>query len=221
MYQLTAEARGFRRLVHENIVVNVGLVVHLDLSVEVGAETQVVEVTAGGVPLIEPDKTSISSAVDNRSIKSLPLRGRTLLNLALMVPGVTPGAPRTMVVAFSVAGMRSQSNNYTLDGMSNNDPQTNGPLDGFRIADAVQEFNVQTSLASTDVGRNSGAQVSIITKSGANIRHSSLFYYSRNEAFDAAPFFLNRAGQPKNPLRRHQFGGTSGGLCVVIKPSTS
>jgi hypothetical protein len=137
--------------------------------------------------------------------------------LALTVAGTIPGAPGTRVAGtsvetFTVAGMRSQSNNYTLDGISNNDPHINGPLNLFRLSDAVQEFNVETSIASAEVGRNSGAQVSITTKSGGNAYHGTLFYYHRNDAFDATPFFLNRAGQPKNPLRRHQFGGTLGGF---------
>jgi len=215
-YALTAEAKGFRRMVQHNVMVDVGAVVHLDFTLEVGSMAETVEVTAEA-PLIEPDKTSISKAVDIRGMQNFPMADRQFLNLALTVPGTTPGAPGTQVVAFSVAGMRTQSNNYTLDGISNNDPQVNGPLNAFRLADAVQEFNVQTSIASTEVGRNSGAQVNIITKSGANAYHGTLFYYHRNDAFDATPFFLNRAGQPKNPLRRHDYGGTVGGFLVRDK----
>jgi hypothetical protein len=215
-YNLTVAAQGFRRTVERNLVVNVGLVVHLDVTLQVGDVTETVEVTAE-TPLVEPDKTSISTAVDVRAVQNLPLEDRQFLNLALTVPGTVPGAQGTTVAAtsvetFTVAGMRSQSNNYTLDGISNNDPHINGPLNLFRLSDAVQEFNVQTSIASAEAGRNSGAQVSIITKSGGNVYHGTLFYCHRNDIFDATPFFLNRAGQPKNPLRRHQFGGTAGGF---------
>src|SRR5262249_21019538 len=159
---------------------NVGLVVHLDATLEVGPLTETVEVTAEP-PLVEPDKTSISTAVDVRAMQNLPLQDRQFLNLALTVAGTTPGAPGTglagtYVDTFTVAGMRSQSNNYTLDGISNNDPHINGPLNLFRLSDAVQEFNVETSIASAEVGRNSGAQVSIITKSGGNAYHGTLFY---------------------------------------------
>ncbi len=215
-YDLAVEAKGFRRTVERNIVVHVGLVVHLDVTLELGNVTETVEVTAE-TPLVEPDKPSISTAVDVRAMQNLPLQDRQFLNLALTVPGTVPGAPGTRVLGtsvetFGVAGMRNQSNNYTLDGISNNDPDINGPLNLFRLSDAVQEFNVQTSIASAEVGRNSGAQVSIITKSGGNAYHGTLFYYHRNDAFDATPFFLNRADQPKNPLRRHQFGGTVGGF---------
>lgn len=219
-YDLALEAKGFRRTVERNIVVNVGLVVHLDVTLELGDVRETVEVRAE-TPLVEPDKTSISTAVDVRAMQNLPLLDRQFLNLALTVAGTVPGAPGTAMAAtsletFSVVGMRSQSNNYTLDGISNNDPHINGPLNLFRLSDAVQEFNVETSIASAEAGRNSGAQVSIITKSGGNAYHGTLFYYNRNDAFDATPFFLNRAGQPKNPLRRHQFGGTVGGF---IRPN--
>ena len=219
-YELAVEAKGFQRTVEHNIEVNVGLVVHLDVTLELGDLRETVQVKAE-TPLVEPDKTSISTAVDVRAMQNLPLEDRQFLNLALTVPGTVPGAPGTQMAAasvetFTVAGMRSQSNNYTLDGISNNDPHINGPLNLFRMSDAVQEFNVATSIASAEVGRNSGAQVSIITKSGGNAYHGTLFYYHRNDAFDATPFFLNRAGQPKNPLRRHQYGSTVGGF---IRPN--
>jgi hypothetical protein len=209
-YQLSVAAKGFTTAIQKEIAVNVGVVVHLDIKLKVGVATETVEVS-GTVQLIEPERTSISSVIDSRRIQNLPLLGRQFLDLALVTPGATPQAPGTQAGGFQVAGMRSQSNNFTLDGVSNNDPQVNGPLNNFRIADAVQEFNVSTSIASTDVGRNSGAQVSIITKSGTNSYHGTLFYSGRNEALDANDFFLNRAGQPKNGLRRHQFGGTVGG----------
>src|SRR5712692_9623305 len=215
-YELTLEFKGFQRMLQRNIVVNAGEIAHVDVTLQLGDTSQTVEVTAG-IPLIEPEKTSISRAVDLNAIMSLPMLGRQINDLALTVPGTIPGAPGTQVVAFSVAGMRTQSNNYTLDGISNNDPQVNGPLDAFRITDAIQEFNVQTSIASADVGRSSGAQVSVITKTGGNSYHGSVFYYSRNDALDANDFFLNRAGQPKNALSRHQFGGTAGGYIFKDK----
>lgn len=215
-YDLAVEAKGFRRTVERNIVVNVGLVVHLDVTLEVGDVKETVEVRAE-TSLLEPDKTSISTAVDPRSMQNLPFQDRQFLNLALIVPGTVPGPPGarvalTSVETLTVAGMRNQSNNYTLDGISNNDPHVNAPMNLFRLSDAVQEFNIETSLASAEVGRNSGAQVSIITKSGGNAYHGSLFYYGRDDAFDAAPFFLNRASQPKNPLHRNEFGGSLGGF---------
>lgn len=215
-YEITAEMSGFRRLHEQNVVVNVGAVVRVDLHFEVGEVSQTVEVSSAP-PLIEPDKTIISRSVDLNAISNLPMLGRQILNLALTAPGTIPSAPGSQVNAFTVAGMRAQSNNYTLDGISNNDPQVNGPLNGFNMTDAIQEFNVQTSIASAEVGRNSGAQVNIITKSGTNDFHGTMFYLGRNDFFDATNFFLNKGGQKKNALRRHQFGGTAGGRLIRDK----
>ena len=215
-YEITAHEKGFSSLHHGNIAVTVGSVVRVDLHLELGEVSQTVEITAQ-VPLIEPDRTSIVQTVDLKSVSNLPMLGRQILNLALTVPGTIPSAPGTQVNAFSVAGMRAQSNNYTLDGISINDPQVNGPLNGFRITEAIQEFNVQTSIASPEVGRNSGAQVNIITKSGGNNLHGSLFYTGRNDALDANDFFLNKKGLKKNALRRHQFGGSAGGRILRDK----
>src|SRR5262249_866256 len=129
----------------------------------------------------------------------------------------TAQAPGTQAGGINVSGMRSQSNNFTLDGVSINDPQVNGPLNGFRIADAVQEFNVNTSVANADLGRSAGAQVAVITKTGTNTYHGSAFYYGRNEALDANDWFLNSTGKDKNVLRRHQYGGTMGGWILRDK----
>jgi hypothetical protein len=220
-YDLSVEAKGFRRTVERQIVVKVGTAVHLDVTLELGSVNETMEVKARP-PVIEPDRVSISHVIDPHFVQSLPFQDRQFLNLATIVPGTIPGAPGTRVAGTSletltVGGMRSQSNNYTLDGISNNDPYLNGPLNLFRLADAVQEFNVGTSIAGADVGRNSGAQVSIVTKSGGNTYHGSLFYYARDDVLDATPYFLNRAGLPKNPLHRNQLGGTAGGFILRDK----
>ncbi len=208
-YEISAEASGFRKSV-AHATVAVGEIGRVDFKLQVGNTSEVVQVQ-GEIPLVEPDRTSIATTVDPNQIKSLPMLGRNVLNLALTVPGTLDQAPGTQAGGLSVAGMRAQSNNFTLDGTSLNDPQVNGPLILFSLTDAIQEFNVQTSIATADVGRNPGAQVSFITKAGTNSYHGTLFEYARNDAFDANNYFLNRAGQKRNELRRHQFGGTMGG----------
>jgi hypothetical protein len=215
-YELTVEAKGFGKAVKREINVVVGLESRLDVALKPGSVTETIEVKSE-VPLIEPDKTNVSYSVELQQIRNLPLLGRDFTTLALLTPGVTPQAPGTQAGNINVSGMRSQSNNWTLDGVSNNDPQVNGPLNLFHLADAVQEFNVNTSIASTDLGRASGAQVAVVTKSGGNAYHGSMFYYGRNEALDANDWFLNQASQPKNVLRRHQYGGTVGGWIIKDK----
>ena len=215
-YEVTVIAKGFEKAIKRDVKVVVGLESHLDVALTPGSVSEIVEVK-GEVPLIEPDKTNVSYSIETAQIESLPLQGRQFLDLALLTPGAVAQAPGTQAGGLNVSGMRSQSNNFTLDGVSINDPQVNGPLNGFRITDAVQEFNVNTSIASTDLGRSSGAQVAVITKSGSNSYHGSGFYFGRNEALDANDWFLNQGGKDKNMLRRHQYGGTIGGFAIRDK----
>src|SRR6266849_959523 len=160
----------------------------------------------------------MSNVVDMRTIASMPLNARQFLDLALLTPGTVPAATGTQGGGFNVAGARSQSNIFLIDGVSNQDTQINSPLNNFRITDAVQEFTVQTSVALPEFGRGTGGQVNIVTKSGGNQFHGSVFGYFRNTHFDAADFFTNKQGGVKPPLNRNQFGSTLGG--PIIKDRT-
>src|SRR5436190_23736437 len=115
----------------------------------------------------------------------MPLNGRQYLDLAMLAPGVLPAAPGTQGNGFSAAGIRSQSNVYLLDGISNIDTQTNQPLNLFRITDAVREFDVASTSRPADSGRGSGAQVNVVTRSGTDAFHGSLFEYLRNTVLNA------------------------------------
>ncbi len=209
-YSLVAEAQGFKKIDVSSVLVEVDQITHLELTLEVGSLSESVQVEAVA-PLLENDKSTLSSVVDSRNIANMPLNGRQALDLALITPGVLPTAGGTQVLSFNVAGARSQSNIYLWDGVSNMDTQVNSNLNNFRIADAVQEFSVQTSVSTAEFGRGSGGQVSVVTKSGTNAFHGSLFEYLRNSDLDATDFFINKAGGTKTPLHRNQFGGTFGG----------
>jgi hypothetical protein len=209
-YALVAESQGFKKVAISSVLVQVDQITHLELVLEVGSLTESVQVE-GVAPLLENDKSTLSSVVDARNILYLPLNGRQALDLALMTPGVLPTATGTQVFSFNVAGARSQSNVYLWDGVSNMDTQVNSNLNNFRIGDAVQEFSVQTSVSTPEFGRGGGGQVSMVTKSGTNSLHGTAFEYVRNSDFDATDFFINKAGGTKTPLHRNQFGGTMGG----------
>jgi hypothetical protein len=209
-YSLTAEGKGFKKVSFTTVIVQVDQVTRVDIQLEIGEVTEVVEVAAAA-PILEADKSTLSSVVDSRVISNMPLNARQFLDLANMAPGVLPTATGTQGGGFSVAGARSQSNIFLVDGVSNQDTQINSPLNNFRITDAVQEFAVQTSVALPEFGRGTGGQVNIVTKSGTNEFHGSAFEYVRNTIFDAADFFTNKQGGKKNPLNRNQFGGTFGG----------
>src|SRR5882762_2788006 len=196
-WSLTAEAQGFKRTVVQQTLVQVDQVTHVEIVLELGERSEIVEVRAVA-PLLESGKSTLSSVVDNRVIADVPLNGRQFLDLALLTPGVVPAAPGTQGSGFNAAGARSQSNVYFLDGISNQDTQTNEALNLFRITDAVQEFAVQTSVPPPEYGRGGGGQVNIVTKSGSNQFHGSLFEYLRNTKLDAADFFTNKLRGPKN-----------------------
>jgi hypothetical protein len=154
---------------------------------EVGNPTETVQVETAA-PLLENDKSTISSVVDTRAIASMPLNARQYLDLALLTPGALPSQPGQQGGGFNVSGARSQSNIYLLDGVSIIDTQIASALGNFRITDAVQEFAVQTSVPTAEFGRGQGAQVSIVTKSGTNQFHGSVFEYLRNSDFDRRGF---------------------------------
>ena len=151
-YALTAEIGGFKKISISSVLVQVDQNTRVDLTLEIGNTGE--SVTVGDVaPILENDKTTLSSVVDSNSISNLPLNGRQALDIALVTPGVNPTATGTQVLSFNVAGARSQSNVYLWDGVSNMDTQVNSNLNNFRVAEAIQEFSVQTSVASAEFGR--------------------------------------------------------------------
>src|SRR5262245_38548503 len=208
-YSLVAESPGFKKTI-VTVLVQVDQITRVDVSLQVGDIVQEVQVQAVA-PVLEADKTTLSSVVESRTIANLPLNARQYLDLALTAPGVLPSANGTQGGGFNVTGARSQSNIFLLDGVSNIDTQVSAALGNFRITDAVQEFAVQTSVPTAEFGRGQGAQVSIVTKSGTNRFHGSAFEYLRNSNFDAADFFTNRLGGTKNTLHRNQYGAALGG----------
>src|SRR6266480_3986346 len=211
VYSLNVEADGFKKLVMEGIVVEVDQITHVEATLQVGSVSQTVEVSGGAIPLLENDRSTLSNVVESEVISNMPLNARQYLDLALLTPGVLPSAAGTQGGGFNVAGARSQSNVFLLDGVSNIDTQINSALGNFRITDAVQEFAVQTSVATAEFGRGTGGQVSIVTKSGTNHFHGTAFEYLRNSVLDAADFFTNKNHGTKNPLHRNQYGATLGG----------
>src|SRR5579871_327120 len=209
-YSLAAQVSGFKMATVPSVLVQVDQVTHLEIAMEVGSASETVQVESAA-PLLESDKSTISSVVDTRTIGNMPLNARQYLDLALLTPGASPSQPGQQGGGFNVSGARSQSNLFLLDGISNMDTQIGSALGNFRITDAVQEFAVQTSVPTAEFGRGHGAQVSIVTKSGSNDIHGSAFEYLRNSDFDAADFFTNRLRATKNTLHRNQYGAALGG----------
>jgi len=217
LYSLVVESQGFKKLTEQSVLVQVDQITHMDIALEIGSVNQIVEVASAAIPLLETDRSTLSNVVDSQVISNMPLNARQYLDLALLTPGVLPSSTGTQGGGFNVAGARSQSNVFLLDGVSIIDTQINSALGNFRLTDAVQEFAVQTSVATAEFGRGTGGQVSIVTKSGSNQFHGSAFEYLRNSVLDAADFFTNKNHGTKNPLHRNQYGATVGGPVLKDK----
>ncbi len=228
-YTVTAEASGLSPAA-QNVLVNVGLdtTANFDLT-KVKQHTEQVIVTAAA-PVVDAERDVLGEVVDHQLVTELPLNGRDFGKLVALVPGATVEPSGVAAIQsgfgqFSINGSRDRSNNYTLDGTDNNDPFFNnsalnqtgigGAPGSLLPIDAIQEFNLQSQFAA-EYGRNSGSVVNIITKSGTNQIHGTLFEFLRNDLLDARNYF-NRAPAPKSPFRNNNFGGSLGGPVIRDK----
>jgi hypothetical protein len=209
-YSVAAEQTGFNKLVIGNQKVEIDRTIFVPLRLEVGQVSEVVSVesTTSGVEVMN---STIGYTVTNASITEMPLNGRNALNLALLQPGVTESRPNSGAAGtFSISGNRTDSVTYLLDGGLNNDLLSNGVVYNPN-PEVIQEFRILSNNYSAEYGRNAGGIVSMVTKSGSNELHGSLYDFARNEAFNANRFFDNKLGRSKPVLRRHQFGGYASG----------
>jgi hypothetical protein len=210
-YSVTVEASGFRKEAIRSVAVLVDQIVSVDVKMTIGQVTETVEVTGGVTALIEPERSSTGTNFDPKLTAGLPLVNRRFNDLALLTPGATFSAPGSQVNGIAAAGSRVQSTNWMIDGINGLDPQVAGAVTNFRIAEGVQELSVVTTAPSVEFGRQSGAQVNVVTKSGNDQFHGSLFEFLRNTKLQAADFFTNKLGGTKNPLHRNQYGASLGG----------
>jgi hypothetical protein len=210
-YRIEAEAAGFKKVVVETVNARVDTPLEINVQLEVGNVSESVSVSAGeNAPLNTTDAT-IGNTFESRRIEELPLNARNVVGLLSLQPGVTRGG--------TVNGGRSDQANITLDGVDVNEQQRGlDVVTGEAFAsvlrvtpDTVQEFRVITTNPNAEQGRSSGAQVSLVTKSGTNQFHGVLYEYHRNTVTTANDFFNNKAGVPRPQLLRNIFGGTLGG----------
>jgi hypothetical protein len=227
-YTLTAEAPGFRKLEQTGVSLEINQQARVDLALEVGQTAQTVQVT-GHPPLLEAESSSVGTVINQQSVNELPLNGRNFVQLATLSPGVNgvgesasgtimggarPDDRRPGSEIFS-NGNREGDNNFLFDGVDNNERLTLS-ITLRPAVEAVREFKIQTNLYSADIGRNSGAVVDVITKSGTNQLHGSLFEFLRNSDVDARTYF-NKVGTNFPAFRLNQFGGSLGGPVVIPK----
>jgi hypothetical protein len=210
-FNLEVSARGFKTQTRTNIVLATAQNMRVDFKMEIGNVTETVTVQAN-TGAVDTESSETGAVVDNTKVVEMPLNGRLWWSLAELAPGVIPpaqGSANGFRGGFNVSGMTEQSNNFTLNGMFNNDATTSSPA--FRPSiDAIQEFNILTGIYPAQYGYGAGGQVMVTTKSGTNQFHGSLFEFIRNQAVLTARNFFQPAGSIPS-FKRNQFGGTAGG----------
>src|SRR2546428_2414396 len=213
-YELNVTYTGFEPFLQSGIQLRVGQTATLDVTLAVQGRREVVEVTSQ-TPAIEPTRTEISNVIETTQIQSLPISGRLFTDFALLTPGVATGRTSVgstitefEVTRVSFAGMRDLSNQVTVDGADNINTVT-GSQRATPAQEAVQEFRVVNNSFGAEYGRALGGIVNIVTKSGTNNLHGSVYDYFQNNALNARSL-LQPEPQP-NVLRQNQFGFTLGG----------
>jgi hypothetical protein len=233
-YRVQVSKIAFKTIIKPGIILNVQGALALNFTLPVGAASETVTVSAGA-SVINTTDASVSTVIDRQFVENIPLNGRSFQDLISMTPGVVTQSPQVSGSIgqngdFSVNGQRTESNYYTVDGVSANLATGNGN-GGFNAAsggtvpagtafgttqsltsvDALQEFRVQSSTYSAEYGHSPGGQFSFATRSGSNDIHESAFEYLRNNFFDANDWFNDHYGDPIAALRQNDFGGTLGG----------
>ena len=219
-YQVKAELQGFKTL-QNAVELHVEETLRVDFQLEVGTLTELTEVSAA-TTLIATSNATVGTVIGNRLIVELPLNGRNYLSLISASPNVSAGFAGPGQAGdrqggsranqqISISGQRREFNYYTLDGVDNTDVNFNTYIFSPSI-DALEEFKVQTGIYSAEFGRAAG-QVNVVTKSGSNAFHGTVFEFHRNDKFDARPYAFTdaQAAAPKAPFNWHQFGYTAGG----------
>lgn len=212
-YDLTVESQGFAKYTQTGIILRVGQVATMDISMRVAGTTETVQVTTTA-PVIEPTRTEVSQVIATEQIQSLPIAGRLFTDFALLSPGVTTGRISLQstftdptVTRISFGGQRDLNNSVTVDGADNINTAT-GSQRATPSQEAVSEFRVVNNSFGAEYGRALGGIVNIVTKSGSNDLHGSVYAYLMNDAFSAkSP--LNTPGF--DTFRQGQFGFTLGG----------
>jgi len=232
-YEISAMAPGLEEVRVPRVRVEVGTETIVSVTLTQVKEHRESVTVVETVPLVETSTTTLSQVVDRQMVQELPLNGRDFGKLVALTPGVTvegsgvAGSEKGFG-QFNINGNRDRSNNYNLDGTDNNDPFfNNSALNQVGITgapatllplDAIQEFSIQSQFGS-EYGRNSGSVVNIITRSGTNALHGTLYEYNRNSAFDARNYFNTKfqsdgSANPQSRFNNNNFGGSLGGPIV-------
>lgn len=222
LYTVEVQAAGFKRQIVNDLSIEVASTVVKDFQTEVGSIEQTVSITAD-TPIIESATTSVGTVINQRTVQEIPLNGRHFVDLGLLIPGSVVPPQNGFLTAplrgqgsfgLNTAGGREDTVNFMINGVNLNDMVQNQVTFQPSI-NTVSEFKADNSTFSAEYGRNSGAIVNILTRSGGNEFHGEAFEFLRNSAFDARNFF-ERTPDPA-PFKRNQFGVSVGGPIIKNK----
>ena len=223
VYTVSVQKQGFKKQEFQQVTISIGQDATIDAALQTGQLSETVTVTASGEELIQKEQVQQSSTFEARKVADLPsnIAGGGIDTLALLAPGVVPGVGNVNGngTTFSVNGQRARSNNFTIDGGDNNDLSIGGPNYFVDNQDIVAEFQVITNNFSAEYGRNQGAIVNIVTKSGTNAFHGTAFEYHRNANYlSSLDNIQKRSGLTGPPADIYNvFGGTVGGPVIKDK----
>jgi len=227
-YTVTVDLPGFKKVLRDNVVVSVAETVALDFNLEVGDLSQEVTVTSE-VPLVQTTTIALGRVIEQAVVAGMPLSSRNFTQILALSPGVSADVPNAggfgrNSINISSNGTRPLENSVVMNGLVVDNVMSLGFDDtndktGIPVPapDAIQEYKVQSALYDAEYGRQGGANVNIVTKTGTNQWHGTVFEFVRNDAFNANDFFLKRNGQPKPILKQNQFGVTLGGPLLKDK----
>jgi hypothetical protein len=218
-YSVTVKIAGFKTSTTSNLAVEAGDRAHADVHLETGGATETVTVEAQ-TPLLQADNATISSTVTAKAVQDLPLNGRNFVQLIDLQPGANEGAGnglgsggrpddrRTNANGLSVNGQDEALNNWVVDGLDNNE-RIIGTIGVKPNIEGIQEISLKTNSYAPEAGRTAGGVINIVTKSGTNKFHGSVYEYFRNDIFDGRNVFQTTGNKPE--LRQNQYGGSIGG----------
>ncbi len=227
-YEVGFNAEGFKSQLPESVTVIITETNKVDAALVPGSQDQTVEVSAAP-QLLQSESATLGTVVDGKTIQDVPLTERNYTQVLTMSPGVAGDVNNAASLGQGtqnvyVNGGSSISNNFHMDGADINNFGSGSAANFVQQAgiaipnpDAIQEFKIQTTLYDAGYGRDAGANVDVVTKSGTNQFHGALFEFFRNDIFNANDSFLKFAGQPRPAMKQNQFGGTVGGPLLKDK----
>ncbi len=236
-YRVQVSRIGFKTIIKPDITLNVQDALAINFALPLGAVSEIVTIQ-GGAPLVNTESAAVSTVIDRQFVENLPLNGRSFNTLLQLTPGVViaPTSGASATGQYSIAGQRSDANNFTVDGVSANFGVTGslsagqsgtgtsqafsavGGTSSLVSVEALQEFRIVTSSFAPEFGRSPGGQVLLTTRAGTNDFHGGVYEYFRNDVLDANDWFANAAQQDRAPERHNDFGGFLGG--PILKDNT-